>query len=72
MVKAGIQDGRDLKNAVAYINYALFETPLEAMYGKHLERLRGIKKKDDPRVMGHAGGYKFYVWFKGHVFDDGG
>ena len=62
LVEAGIQDGQDLKNAAPYVNYALFGTPLEAMYGEHLERLREIKKKYDPEdVMGLAGGWKFNV-----------
>ncbi|KAF8477760.1 hypothetical protein DFH94DRAFT_92255 [Russula ochroleuca] len=60
LVEAAIQDGQDLKNAAPYVNYALFGTPVERMYGKHLERLRGIRKKDDPEdVMGLAGGWKF-------------
>lgn len=60
LVEAGIQDGQDLKNAAPYLNYALFGTPLELMYGEHLERLRDIKKKYDPEdVMGLAGGWKF-------------
>ena len=60
LVEAGTQDGQDLMNAAPYVNYALFGTPLEAMYGEHLARLRGIKKKKDPEdVMGLAGGWKF-------------
>jgi hypothetical protein len=60
LVEAGIKDGQDLKNAAPYVNYALFGTPLETMYGEHLERLRGIRKKYDPEyVMGFAGGWKF-------------
>jgi len=31
-----------------YVNYALFGTPLGAMYGEHLERLREIKKRYNP------------------------
>ena len=51
-----------MKNAAPYVNYALFGTPLEAMYGEHLGRLREIKKKYDPEdVMGLAGGWKFHV-----------
>jgi hypothetical protein len=62
LVEAGIQDGQDLMNAAPYVNYALFGTPLEAIYGGHLERLREIKKKYDPEdVMGLAGGWKFNV-----------
>ncbi|KAF8477733.1 FAD dependent oxidoreductase [Russula ochroleuca] len=60
LVEAAIQDGQDLKNAATYVNYAMFGTPLERMYGEHLERLRGIRKKYDPEdVMGLAGGWKF-------------
>ena len=60
LFEAGIRDGQDLKNAATYVNYALFGTPLKAMYGDHLELLREIKKKYDPDdVMGLAGGWKF-------------
>jgi hypothetical protein len=59
LVEAGIKDGQDLKNAAAYVNYALFGTPVEKMYGEHLERLRWIRKEYDPEdVMGLAGGWK--------------
>jgi hypothetical protein len=60
LVEAAIQDGQDLEDAATYVNYAIFGTPLERMYGKHLERLRRIRKKYDPEdVMGLAGGWKF-------------
>ena len=60
MVEAAIQDGQDLKNAATYVNYAISGTPLDKMYGKHLERLRRIRKTYDPEdVMGLAGGWKF-------------
>ncbi|KAH7886192.1 hypothetical protein F5I97DRAFT_1229441 [Phlebopus sp. FC_14] len=43
-----------------YGNYALWDTPLEMIYGVHLERLRKVKKEVDPKdVMGLAGGFKF-------------
>ncbi len=45
LVEAETQGGQDLMNAAPYVNYALFGTPLEAMYGEHLERLREIKEK---------------------------
>ncbi|KAH9988273.1 hypothetical protein BJV74DRAFT_796325 [Russula compacta] len=62
LVEAGIQDGQDLKNAAPYVNYALFRTPVETMYGEHLERLSRIREKYDPEdVMGLAGGWTFYV-----------
>jgi hypothetical protein len=59
LVEAGIEDGQDLKNAASYVNYAMFGTPLERMYGRHLERLREIRKMYDPEnIMGLAGGWK--------------
>ena len=55
-----IADGQNLSHAVVYVNYALFDTPLEDMYGGNLARLRSIKAKIDPeRVMDLAGGFKF-------------
>ena len=60
LVEAAIQDGQDLKNAATYVNYAISGTPLDKMYGKHLERLREIRQEYDPEdVMGLAGGWKF-------------
>ena len=60
LVRAGIEDGQDLKKAAPYVNYALFGTPLERMYGGHLGRLGEIRKRYDPDgVMGLAGGWKF-------------
>jgi len=55
-----IADGQNLSHAAVYINYALFDTPLEEMYGGNLARLCRIKAKIDPeRVMDLAGGFKF-------------
>jgi len=55
-----IADGQNLSHAAVYVNYALFDTPLEDMYGGNLARLRNIKAKIDPeRVMDLAGGFKF-------------
>ena len=55
-----IADGQNLSDAAVYVNYALFDTPLEDMYGGNLARLRSIKAKIDPeRVMDLAGGFKF-------------
>jgi hypothetical protein len=60
LVEAGIRDRQDLKNASTHVNYALFETPLEAMCGGPLEQLREIKKKYGlENVMGLTGGWKF-------------
>jgi len=55
-----IADGQNLSHVAVYINYVLFNTPLEDMYGGNLARLRSIKAKIDPeRVMDLAGGFKF-------------
>jgi len=55
-----IADGQNLSHAAVYVNYALFDTPLEDMYGGNLARLHNIKAKIDPeRVMDLAGGFKF-------------
>jgi hypothetical protein len=60
IIDAGIKDGQDLKNAAHYINYAVYGTPLEQMYGGNVKRLRKIKKRYDPqRVMDLTGGFKF-------------
>jgi len=60
IIKAGIKDGQDLKNAAHYPNYAVYGTPLEKMYGKNVDRLRKIKKQFDPfRIMDLTGGFKF-------------
>jgi len=54
-----IADGQNLSHTV-YVNYALFDMPLEDMYGGNLAWLRSIKAKIDPeRVMDLAGGFKF-------------
>jgi hypothetical protein len=55
-----IADGQSLSDAAVYVNYALFDTPLEDMYGGNLAMLRSIKAKIDPdKVMDLAGGFKF-------------
>jgi len=60
LIEAGIKDGQDLKDAAIYPNYVVDGTPLEAMYGKNVKRLREIKKKYDPyRVMDLTGGFRF-------------
>jgi hypothetical protein len=57
---AALDDGQDVSHAAVYVNYALFDTPLEDMYGGNLGRLRKIKASIDPEnVMGLAGGFKF-------------
>ncbi|KAI0251535.1 FAD-binding domain-containing protein [Lactifluus subvellereus] len=60
MLAAGIKDGQDLTNAAPYVNYALFGTPLERIYGGQLKRLREIRRQYDPEdIMGLTGGWKF-------------
>jgi hypothetical protein len=57
---AAIKDGQDIKHAAVYPNYALFDTPLEDMYGENVPRLRALRRTIDPEdVMGLAGGFKF-------------
>jgi len=43
--EAAIREGQDLTNAAPYVNYALFGTPLEAMYGENMERRRAIRRR---------------------------
>ncbi|KAI9439709.1 FAD dependent oxidoreductase [Lactarius indigo] len=63
--KAAVQavaaaDGQDVAHAAVYVNYAMFDTPLEEIYGQNVPRLRRIKAAVDPKdVMGLAGGFKF-------------
>jgi len=55
-----LADGQDLSTAAPYVNYALFGTPLEDIYGGNVARLHQIKTKVDPKgVMDLAGGFKF-------------
>jgi hypothetical protein len=57
---AALEDGQDIEHAAVYPNYALFDTPLEDMYGNHVPRLRALRRAVDPEdVMGLAGGFKF-------------
>ena len=57
---AVLTDGQNVSHAARYVNYALFDTPLEDMYGGNVKRLREIRTKFDPEdVMGLTGGFKF-------------
>ncbi|KAL4071816.1 hypothetical protein J3A83DRAFT_4371787 [Scleroderma citrinum] len=52
--------GQDIENAPLYPNDAIFDTPLERMYGDNVHSLRAIRRSVDPDdVMGLAGGFKF-------------
>ncbi|KAF8273424.1 hypothetical protein EI94DRAFT_1795193 [Lactarius quietus] len=45
---AVIADGQNISQAAVYVNYALFSTPLEDIYGANLPRLRAIRAEIDP------------------------
>ena len=52
--------GQNVSHGPLYVNYALWDTPLEDMYGGNVARLRKIKAEIDPKkVMNLAGGFKF-------------
>lgn len=61
LIKAqAVAGGQDVADAAVYGNYAIFDTPVENIYGRHLPRLKRIREAYDPRgVMGLAGGFKF-------------
>jgi len=55
-----LADGQNVSHAAVYVNYALFDTPLEDIWGQNVPRLRKIRADIDPEdVMGLAGGFKF-------------
>jgi hypothetical protein len=55
-----LADGQNVSHAAKYVNYALFGTPREDIYGGNLERLREIRAAIDLKdVMGLTGGWKF-------------
>ncbi|KAI0291490.1 FAD-binding domain-containing protein [Multifurca ochricompacta] len=57
---AALREGQNVTNAVVYPNYALFDTPLEAMYGNNVDRLRRLRRVIDPgNVMNLTGGFRF-------------
>ncbi|KAI9439708.1 FAD-binding domain-containing protein [Lactarius indigo] len=64
-MKAAVQvvadaEGQNVSDAAVYVNYAMFGTPLEEIYGQNVPRLRRIRAAIDPNdVMGLAGGFKF-------------
>ncbi|KAJ7727587.1 FAD-binding domain-containing protein [Mycena metata] len=60
LTQVAISEGQAIADAPLYTNYALYDTPLERIYGANLPRLRTIKGEVDPgNVMGLAGGFKF-------------
>ena len=58
--KALVEEGyKGVPTSPLYPNYALWDAPLERIYGTNLPRLQDIKRKVDPEdVMGLAGGFK--------------
>ena len=55
-----LADGQNVAHAAKYVNYALFGTPLEDIYGWNVERLRKVRGAIDPEnVMDLTGGWKF-------------
>jgi len=58
--QAVIDDGQDITGAPKYPNYALFDTPVDQIYGSNVNRLTALRSKVDPsNVMVLAGGFKF-------------
>ncbi|GLB39882.1 putative oxygen-dependent FAD-linked oxidoreductase family protein [Lyophyllum shimeji] len=56
-----VREGQKVADAPTYPNLAIYDTPLEAMYGTdNVAKLKALKNKVDPEnVMGLAGGFKF-------------
>jgi len=60
IARVAIQSGQQgIETAPPYPNYAIFDTPVELMYGDSLPRMRSVKARVDPNnVMGLCGGIK--------------
>lgn len=55
-----VEVGQSRWDDVLYPNYALPDTPLEAMYGNNVPVLNRISRRYDPqRVMKLTGGFKY-------------
>lgn len=59
LTEAALADGQDIAKAALYANYALFDTPLDRIFGHNLETLVSLRERIDPNdVMRLAGGWK--------------
>ncbi|KAF9017781.1 FAD-binding domain-containing protein [Hymenopellis radicata] len=60
LMRVAVADGqRRVADASPYLNYALYDVPIERLFGDNLERLREIKARVDPNnVMALTGGFK--------------
>ncbi|TEB19619.1 FAD-binding domain-containing protein [Coprinellus micaceus] len=58
--KTLVEEGyKDVPTSPLYPNYALWDAPLERIYGTNLPKLQEVKRRVDPGdVMGLAGGFK--------------
>ncbi|KAG6908410.1 hypothetical protein DXG01_004771 [Tephrocybe rancida] len=55
-----IAEGQDISGRAIYPNYAIYDTPLEGLYGDNVPALQQLKASVDPtNVMNLAGGFKF-------------
>jgi hypothetical protein len=55
-----IAEGQLTKDVALHPNYAVFDKPLDSMFGSNVESLIWLSKKFDPNdVIGLAGGFKF-------------
>ncbi len=60
LTRVAAADGqRRVAEASPYLNYALYDVPVERLFGDNLKRLRDIKARVDPNnVMALTGGFK--------------
>lgn len=60
LTEVAISEGQNVANLPLYPNYAIYDTPLESMYGSNVARVQAIKEQYDPdSIMALAGGWKF-------------